>query len=65
MAEWSRGQSRLADFVRSHLQPNEQIVEILEYLHERWKSWWWLSPVADSVAVVVTNQRLIVVELEE
>ena len=56
----ARRQSRLASFVRPHLQPDEQIVTILSTSSER------LSGARDTnvsgpVALVLTNQRLLVV----
>jgi hypothetical protein len=53
----ARRQNRLADFVRPHHQPDERIVAIHPMLFERFTG----GGTAGFVAVVVTNQRLIVI----
>ena len=72
MAEWSpdarlvkwirkaeaRRQSRLVGFLRPHLQPDERIVTVFSQLTERLSGWR-----AGLVALVVTNQRLLVIRL--
>jgi hypothetical protein len=55
----ARRQNRLANFVRPHVQSDEQIVAILSRLFERLSG----ADARGLVAVVVTNQRLIVIRL--
>jgi hypothetical protein len=53
----ARRQNRLANFMHPRIQSDEQIVAMLSVLEERPKYW------TNQVAVVVTNQRLVVIRL--
>jgi hypothetical protein len=55
----ARRQNRIATFIRPLLQPDEQIVAILSVLFQRLSSGGASKP----VAVVVTNQRLVVIRV--